>query len=122
MRIYVAHSKEIDFVNELYTPLRKSALNAANEIILPHERPEHQFSRDIIKGSNLMVAEVSKPSTSLGIEIGWANAFGVPIIAIYEPGSKKPWWMPFLCKTSFEYIDPDDMVAKLTVAVANITK
>ncbi len=113
MKIYVAHSKDIDYMNSLYMPLRKSPLNTTHQIILPHEKIENTFSRDIIKDCDLLIAEVSKPSTSLGIEIGWANAFSIPIIAIYESDSKKPWWMPLLCKASFEYSDPADLMQKL---------
>ena len=33
-----------------------------------------------------MIAEVSHPSTGLGVELGWANSFGVRIICIFQKG------------------------------------
>lgn len=32
----------------------------------------------------MILAEVSRPSTGLGIELGWAETFGVPVIAIHR--------------------------------------
>jgi len=45
-----------------------------HEIILPHDK-RNLISKDIIKKCNLFIAEVSFPSTGLGIELGWANIF-----------------------------------------------
>ena len=114
MKIYVAHTKDFDFHDELYAPIRASELNKQHEFILPHEGSGNTLSRDIIKGCDLFVAEISHPSTSLGIEIGWADAFGVPVIAMRKPGANEPWWHQDICKVSFEYEDAEDMVEKLT--------
>jgi membrane-bound lytic murein transglycosylase MltF len=37
---------------------------------------------------NLVIAEVSYPSTGLGIELGWASTYLIPIVCIYRKGSE----------------------------------
>src|SRR5262245_29057155 len=106
MKIYVAHTKDFEYKDKLYLPLRHSPLNKEHEIILHHEGEGNTFSREIIKGCDLLLAEVSMPSISLGVEIGWANAFGVLIITLHEKSAKKPWWADEVCKADIEYTDP----------------
>ena len=85
MKIYVGHSRNFDFKKELYEPLRKLPC----EFIFPHEKSDKQFnSKDVLKSCNLMIAEVSFPSIGLGIEIGWADSYGVPIIFVHKNGVK----------------------------------
>ena len=36
MKIYIAHSREFDYKNELYTPIKKVLKD--HEVILPHEQ------------------------------------------------------------------------------------
>ncbi len=37
MRIYVAHSKKMDYINEIYRPLRKDEELNKHTLFLPHE-------------------------------------------------------------------------------------
>lgn len=37
MRIYVAHSKKMDYINEIYRPLRKDEELNKHTLLLPHE-------------------------------------------------------------------------------------
>ena len=116
MKIYVAHSKLLDFQEELYDPLRKSILNTKHEIILPHEIHEDAkdfVSKDIIKTCDVMIAEVSFPGTGLGIEIGFANCFGCRIICIYRMGSNISGSLKVVCKEFIEYKDTDDLIEKI---------
>jgi hypothetical protein len=65
---------QFDYQTLLYLPLRSLALpNIA--FIFPHETsalPEH--SQQIILAADAVLAEVSYPSTGMGIELGWADA------------------------------------------------
>jgi len=70
MKIYFGHSKNFDFKKELYELIRKSELNKQHKIIFPHETEEFVNSKNIIKDCDLMIAEVTYPATSLGIELG----------------------------------------------------
>ena len=89
MRIYVGHASSFDYLNELYLPLKKSLLWQQREFILPHEfSKEPCDSKKIICQCDLMLAEVSYPSTGLGIELGWANSNNIPILGIYKTGCK----------------------------------
>ncbi len=74
MKIYIGHSREYNYLEDLYMPLKTSLLFKNHEIILPHDK-RNLISKDIIKKCNLFIAEVSFPSTGLGIELGWANIF-----------------------------------------------
>ena len=81
--ICIGHSNSFNYKDELYIPIRKSELNDIYKIVLPHEKREGPYnSKEILKNCNLFVAEVSYPSTGLGIEIGWASMLEVPIICI----------------------------------------
>ena len=85
MKIYIPHSSSFNYREELYAPVRSSKLNGQYEIFLPHE---HGLSdtQSLIQDMDLIVAEVSYPSTGLGIELGWANATKKPIVAICRMG------------------------------------
>lgn len=112
MEIYVSHSRDFDFRKGLYLPLRASRLNEQHHIILPHENSEANYSsaeffRDSCK---LVVAEVSFKGTGLGIELGWANAFNVPIIAIYKRGIIPSRSISSVTKTFVPYSNPKEMV------------
>lgn len=87
MKIYVCHSSSFDYKTELYEPLMRE-LSTTHEIILPHELETGLNSKDIIKTCDVVLAEVSFPSTGQGIELGWADAAGVPIICIHKSDAK----------------------------------
>ncbi len=115
MKIYVCHSSSFDFKNELYLPLRNSKLNEENEIILPHEI-EGQFinSKEIIRDSDLILAEVSFCSTGQGIELGWAEMFEKRVIFIYKTVSKFSSSLKVVSDEFIEYEDMDDLIDKLS--------
>ena len=84
MKIYIAHNRQIDFINDLYKPIRDTNF-ADHEVVLPHEESDEPFnSREYLKTADLMIAEVSYPSTGIGIELGWADQYGCPIVAIHQ--------------------------------------
>lgn len=49
------------------------------------------FERDMawIRSADLMVAEVSNPSLGVGYEICKAEEFGIPVLCLYQKGSKR---------------------------------
>jgi nucleoside 2-deoxyribosyltransferase len=120
MKIYIGHTKSLDYKNELYEPLRFSILNKEHEIILPHETHQNAtdfVTRDIIKSCDLMIAEVSFSATGLGIEIGWADAFKCPIICIYRQGQKTSGSLKVVTDKFIEYTDRNDMIEKLILVI-----
>lgn len=114
MKIYIGHSKNFDFKKELYEPIRTSSFNKNHEIILPHENSEELFnSKDFLQNCDLMIAEVSSSGTSLGIEIGWANAFSCPVVCVYKSGTKPSSGLKAVSDVFIEYSNPNDLIEKL---------
>jgi len=119
MRIYISHSKDIDFVTELYDSIRKSNIYKKNKVFLPYLNKYKPIStKDIIKSADLFIAEVSQPSTGQGIELGWANLFNIPIICIYKknngPSSRS---LKFLTKDFIVYRNFEDLIKKLLLVI-----
>lgn len=119
MKIYVAHSSSIDFKNQLYAPLRNSKLNGEHEIILPHENSSDMYdSKNGLKTCNLVIAEVSQHSTSMGIELGWANLYGVKIIAVYKKGTTPTRSLSAVTDSILEY--DNDLVEVVENAINSL--
>ena len=106
MKIYVAHSREIDYLNELYEPLKE--LNA--DFIFPHADGKNICnSRDFYKNLDLVIAEVSKPATGLGIELGFLFDAGVPIYCLSKKGSKVSSSLKSVTSNFYEYENREDL-------------
>jgi hypothetical protein len=114
MKIFVAHPSNSQFEEELYTPLKNCALTQTHTFFFPHDFGFDKVTRNIVEENDLVVAEVSLPSTGQGIEIGWATAKGIPVVCFYKKGSTPSGALPFVTKDILEYSDTDDMIAKLT--------
>ncbi len=122
MIIHVTHSNDFDFKKELYSPLRNSELNKEHEIFLPHETDKFINTKDLIRNADVVVAEVSFPSTGQGIELGWASDANVPIICIYKEGNKTPGSLKAVSSTFLQYKDSDEMIKKISEALKIIKK
>ncbi|MEK7592479.1 MAG: hypothetical protein AAB508_03745 [Patescibacteria group bacterium] len=120
MKIYVCHSKKFDFKNELYVPLRNSPLNTKHEILFPHETEKFINSKEIIRASDFVIAEVSYPSTAEGFELGWADCFEKQILCIYKDGTKPSGSLKVITEKIISYSDSSDMVVKITNVIENI--
>ncbi len=88
MKIYVAHSSDFDYQNELYVPLKNSEIFKQHEFILPHDDNNYKHERDFYKSIDLVIAEVSYPSTGLGIELGFLYDDNKPIYCIHQSDKK----------------------------------
>ena len=88
MKIYIAHSRDFDYQNELYLPLKNSDIFKEHEFILPHDGDNYKHSRDFYKNIDLVIAEVSFPSTGLGIELGFLYDDNKPIYCIHRSDKK----------------------------------
>lgn len=114
MKIVVTHSSSLDFVKKLYEPLQCSELWQQHEFLLPQESGmKEQITKEIIAKADLDIAEVSLPSTGQGIELGWADAAGIPIICIYASGENFSSSVNYVAQDFLEYSNSDDMIAKL---------
>lgn len=113
LEIYIAHSKDFDYKTELYTPLRNSPLNSQYRFILPHETDEFINSKEIIRKSNLVIAEVSYSATGEGIELGWADSYQIPVFCLHREGTKPSGSLKVVTNTVVSYSDPVDMLRKI---------
>jgi len=121
MKIFVAHSSNFDFKNELYKPLRESALNIKHEILLPQEKGRETITKDIIKSIDVFIAETSYPSTGQGIELGWADIFNIPIICIFKEGTKISQSLRYVTDNLIVYKHTEDMIDKLDRALKKLS-
>ena len=113
-KIYISHSTSFDFKKELYQPLKKAGLDYS--FIYPHEKSSKPYPVKklfLSKKCNLVIAEVSFPSTGQGIELGWANIFKIPIICIYQEGKKYSNSLEKLTQKFIAYKDSKGLIQKL---------
>ena len=118
MKIYISHSSDSDYRNGLYKPIRASRLNSQHEIFLPHEQ-EHKNTKTVIESSEIVIAEVSFPSTGEGIELGWANSAGVPVVCVHQMEAKLSRSLEAVSKSFLAYSDPEDLINKIEEALEN---
>lgn len=113
--LYLGHAVRWNFQEHLYKPLRNSHFSEEFNLILPHEQSlEPSNTKSIIENCNVMLAEVSYPSTGLGIELGWAEVFDIPIIAFYQEGRSPTKTLKLVVHDVFEYDSMPDLIEKLS--------
>ncbi len=118
MKIYIAHASNFDFKNDLYEPIRRSSLSKEYSFCLPHDSSNKLFNtKELLEKCNLVIAEVSYPSTGMGIELGWANVFKVPIVCFYKKGTKPSNSLKIVTNLILEYRDSDDLISKIKEAI-----
>lgn len=108
MRIYVSHASNSNYQADLYEPLIQALPN--HELFLPHaDANGERKTWDELRESDVVLAEVSRPSTGQGIELGWADSIGVPIIAIHRVDAKPSSAIAFVAKKITSYKDTQDL-------------
>lgn len=116
MKIYISHSSNYDYKNELYEPLREALKD--HEVFFPHDQKNQDMSaKDILKECSLLIAEVSLPSTGQGIELGLASCLNIPIICFYKTGSKPSSSLKFLTNKITEYQNTEELTKKIYAAI-----
>ena len=111
MRIYIGHSKKIDYINELYEPLKKETFFNEHELLLPHDQSEFSSNtREFYKTIDIFIAECSDAATGLGIELGWAYDDNKKIYCIYKKGKKISESLKSVTNNFYEYNDLSEMV------------
>lgn len=116
MKIYVSHARSFDYLKELYQPLIDSKLPV--EFVFPHDESSEPFDSKLLlerHGCDLVFAEVSFPATGQGIELGWADAYKMPVICFYKTGTKPAGSLKVITDRIIEYSDSNDLINKLTV-------
>lgn len=114
MKIYLSHSTNFNFQEDLYKFIKKE--NFYKNFILPHEKGSKQYPAKklfSLKKCDLVLAEISHPSTGQGIELGWANINKIPIICIYKKGTNYSKSLSVITKKFIEYNSGDDLIKKI---------
>lgn len=114
MKIFVAHSSHFNFQDELYTPIRSSELNKKYDFFLPHEGGREVNTKEEIRSSDLVIAEVSFPSMGEGIELGWAQMLDKKIICFHKESEKPSKWLKMISEEFIPYKDSTDLIQKLS--------
>lgn len=119
MRLYLSHSGNFDYQTELYEPLKQSSIVVDHSIFFPHD-PENidTKTKDIIPTYDVVIAEVSYPSTGQGIEIGWASASDTPVFCFYRSDSKPSGALRFVYESLIEYSTPKDLITQIETYLA----
>lgn len=121
MKIYVSHSSSYDYVNELYNPIEQSNLIKKHNFFLPHKKENLPMKpNNNISNFDIVLAEVSFPSTGQGIELGWAQCLNKPIICIYKKNSKISSALKVTANIFIEYSTKSEMIKKIEDALNNI--
>lgn len=117
MNIYVSHSRSFDFQNELYLPIKNSELSKQHTFIFPYEESDEPCNtKDLFvsKDCDLVIAEVSYAATGQGIELGWADMMGIPIICIYKDGAEISQSLHAVSKKFLMYTSTENMIEDIT--------
>ena len=115
MKIFVSHSRRFDFEGELYKPLRESVLFMKHQFLFPHQTGDSVNTKQLIQNEcDLVLAEVSYPSTGQGIELGWADDANKKIICIYKKGTEFSKSLKEVTDNFKEYTDTEELINILT--------
>lgn len=118
MKVYLAHSKKIDYVNELYNPIKEAFFLKVYDFIFPHEKSSESLNGfDFYKDIDIMVAEVSESGTGIGIELGFAYSLNIPIICFYKKGCKYANSIKSVTKNIIEYDSINDLLFKIYILI-----
>ncbi len=119
--VYIGHSREFDYENELYAPLKASELAVQYHFIFPHDENGDEFisSRDL-KDVDLFVAEVSFPSLGLGIELGFSHLYGVKTVCLHKTTSKVTSALKHINCTVLTYNSTAELLERIKNALLQI--
>ena len=118
MNIQIWHSQDIDYKNTIYLPIKHSELYTYHTFIFPHDGISID-SRESLKEVDVFIAEVSTPSTGLGIELWFASIYQKEIICIYKLGAKPSGSLKYITKNFIEYSDSEDLITKISTFISN---
>lgn len=117
MNIYFPHSSGFDFKKEYYRPIKESGIVKEHNVHFPHETEETKNTIEIIEDADVIVAEVSYPSTGLGIELGWASKMKKPVLCVHKEEADVPSVLKFVSTNFIEYSNVDSLVKNLILAL-----
>lgn len=81
-------------------------------IVLPHEDSDEPFDskKFLREDCDLFVAEVSKASTGLGIELGWADIYDISIVCVHREDADISSSLSAVSDEIMSYEDTEELV------------
>lgn len=121
MRIRIGHSTAYDFENQLYAPLRTLELPSGMVLSLPHDSgPEGDCTRTFFEnGCDVFIAEVSYPSTGLGMEIAYASMYDVPVVCLHRSDCRPSSSLNRVTRKVIPYASKDELQHQLRALFAS---
>ncbi len=119
MKIYLAHSSNCDYINEIYKPILNDP-ELSKIITLPHMEKDPMHSRYYYEDFDLVIAEVSNASTGMGIELGFFYDSKVPIYCIHKGDYSKA--IEVLTKNIIKYDNIVKVIREIIKGVGNETR
>lgn len=113
---FVSHpSGSIQHTPTFFNAINDFAKSHSNiRFYFPEETPEEiAQTKDEIESSDLVLVEVSIASTGSGIELGWANAAKVPIIAFHQGGAEPSPAIKFATQDIHVYVTEEHILSVL---------
>ena len=87
-------------------------------LVWPHAgNDEVQATKNDLQSADLLLVEVSIPSTGSGIEMGWANDANKPIIAFHQAGTQPSPAVKFVTEQIHTYLSSEQIEAVLASLV-----
>ena len=80
---------------------------------MPHEGGREVNTKEEIRSSDLVVAEVSYSSMGEGIELGWADMLGRKIICFHKESENPSKWLKMISEEFIPYKDSADFIQKM---------
>lgn len=117
MKVQIGHSRDFDYNGQLYEPIKQSDFFYQHTWIFPHESWLNIDSDESLNGADVFVAEVSYPSTWLGIELALAKAKWKRIICLYKKWATISSSINKVTEEVFEYTNIQDFLEKLKMLI-----
>lgn len=99
MKVYIMGPKQLADSNTIpfYEQIVAFTKNYFDEVVCTYPdfwdskleiKENYAFMKNMVKGCDLLIAELSTPATGLGVQLEWAVEFNIPVIGILKKGEK----------------------------------
>ncbi len=113
LNIYFGHSKKIDY-QKIYDWIESCEELKKYNFMFPHKLDSNSRNgRDFYKNIDVFIAEISFPSTGLGIELGFSFDEKIPIYCFYKENSNYTNALLSVTNNFIEYTAREDFLKKL---------
>jgi hypothetical protein len=121
LRVRVGHATGYDYEAQLYAVLRGLKLPTDATVSLPHAGGA---TGDCTKsffaaGCDLFIAEVSAPSTGLGMELAYADMHGVPVVCVHRSDCRPSSSVKMVSQTILGYESPEELARHVEALVTD---